>query len=163
MHLPEYDPQTMSARVFLLSLILTLSMGVHAREVDQYLAWGVDLADSGPTIDAYMRQKMLEAIELEKVANRELPPPGEAESEEDVIEWYLSCYGTAERLMKEAYYSPTYQKIEKFVDLGGEGIDIYPRRPSTEDDEERRRLGETVENGYMTNKEYIDNSIQVES
>ena len=159
MQSPEYDPQTMSARVFLLSLILALSLGVHAREVDQYLAWGVDLADSGPTIDAYMRQKMLEAIELDKVAERELPPPGEAESEEDVIEWYLSCYGTAERLIKEAFYSPTYQKIEEFVDLGEEGIDIYPRRPSTDDDEERQRLGETVENGYMTNKEYIDNSI----
>jgi hypothetical protein len=146
-------------RVFLCSLLLTVSIGGQAREVDQYLAWGVDLADAGPAIDTYMRRKMLEAIELEKVAQREFPPPGEAETEEDVIEWYLSCYGTAERLMKEAYYSPTYQKIEKFVDLGSEGIDIYPRRPTTDDEEERRRLGETIENGYMTDKEYIDNSI----
>ena len=146
-------------RVFLCSLLLTVSIGGQAREVDQYLAWGVDLADAGPAIDTYMRRKMLEAIELEKVAQREFPPPGEAETEEDVIQWYLSCYGTAERLMKEAYYSPTYQKIEKFVDLGSEGIDIYPRRPTTDDEEERRRLGETIENGYMTDKEYIDNSI----
>ncbi len=138
---------------------MTVSLCVQAREVDQYLAWGVDLADSGPAIDAYMRQKMLEAIELDKVAERELPPPDEAETEEDVIEWYSSCYGTAERLMKKAYYSPTYQKIEEFVDMGGEGLDIYPRRPTTDDDEARKRLGETIENGYMTNKEYIDNSI----
>ena len=146
-------------RLLLWSLLLTVSIGGQAREVDQYLAWGVDLADAGPVIDDYMRRKMLEAIELEKVAQRELPPPGEAETEEDVIEWYLSCYGTAERLMKEAYYSPTYQKIEKFVDLGSETIDIYPRRPTTDDGEERRRLGETIENGHMTDNEYIDNSI----
>ena len=149
----------MGLRTLMISLCLTVAIGAQAREVDQYLAWEVDLADAGPAIDAYMRQKMLDAIELEKVAEREIPPPGEAETAEDVIEWYLSCYGTAERLMKEAYYSPTYQKIEKFIDLGGEGLDIYPRRPSAEDDEERRRLGETIENGYMTNKEYIDNSI----
>ena len=146
----------MALRTLMISLCLTAAIGAQAREVDQYLAWQVDLADSGPVIDAYMRQKILAAIELEKVAEREL---GEAETAEDVIEWYLSCYGTAVRLMKEAFYSPTYQKIEEFVDLGGEGLDIYPRRPSTEDEEERQRLGETIENGYMTNKEYIDSSI----
>ena len=73
-------------RVFLCSLLLTVSIGGQAREVDQYLAWGVDLADAGLAIDTYMRRKMLEAIELEKVAQREFPPPGEAETEEDVIE-----------------------------------------------------------------------------
>ena len=38
-------------------------------------------------------------------------------------------------------------------------IDIYPRRPSTKDDEERIRLRETPEDGYMTNREYIRGSI----
>ena len=89
-----------ASRVFLASFLLTIALGSHAREVDQYLAWGVDLADSGPTIDVYMREKMREAIELEKVSEREMPPPGEAETTEDVVEWYLSCYGTAESLLK---------------------------------------------------------------
>ena len=36
------------------------------------------------SIDAYMRDKMLEAIEIDKVSERELPPPGEAETRADV-------------------------------------------------------------------------------
>ena len=147
-----------STRIFVISLLCTLSIGVEAREVDNYLAWGVDLSDSGPTIDAYMRDKMLEAIEIEKVSERELPPPGEAETHADVVAWYSSCYGTVGRLMRASFYSPTYQKIEEFIE-DGSGLDIYPRRPSTKDDEERIRLRETPEDGYMTNREYIRGSI----
>ena len=50
-------------RYFILSLLLSVSLGIHAREVDNYMAWGVDLQDSGPAIDEYMRAKMREAIE----------------------------------------------------------------------------------------------------
>jgi hypothetical protein len=137
--------------------LLTVSLGIQAREVDNYMAWGVDLDDAGPAIDEYMRAKMRETIEIDKVAERDLPPE-DAETYEEVFEWYASCFGTVERLLKEAYYSPTYQKIEEYID-DGNGLDIYPRRPSTEDDDERTRLGETPENGYMTNREYIKGSI----
>ena len=43
-------------------VVLTISTGIQAREVDNYMAWGVDLADEGPTIDAYLREKMRETI-----------------------------------------------------------------------------------------------------
>ena len=138
-------------RFFFVSLVLTLSLGAQSREVDNYMAWGVDLEDSGPAIDEYMRAKMREAIEIDKVAERELPPE-DADNYEEVFEWYASCYGTVERLLKEAYYSPTYQKIEEYID-DGNGLDIYPRRPDMKDDDERARLGQTPDAGYMTNRE----------
>jgi hypothetical protein len=66
-------------RYFVLSLLLTVSVGIHAREVDNYMAWGVDLTDSGPAIDEYMRAKMHEACcETERLAA--LAPMAPAES-----------------------------------------------------------------------------------
>jgi hypothetical protein len=150
-------PVGIAMRSLLVSLVLALSPGLDAREVDNHMAWGVDLEDAGPAIDEYMRAKMREAIETDTVAERELPPE-DADTYEEVFEWYASCYGTVERLLKDAYYSPTYQKIEEYIDAG-DGLDIYPRRPDTKDDDERARLGQTPDNGYMTNREYIEASI----
>ena len=145
------------AKWWFLALIL-VSQATWAREVDNYMAWGVDLEDAGPRIDAYMRERLGEAIKLDKVSSKELPDEIDPQSNAEQVDWYLSCAGTVERLMREAFYRPTYQLIEEFVDEGA-GIDIYPRRPSTEDWEERVRLGETPDNGYMSNDEYIDYSI----
>jgi hypothetical protein len=145
------------AKWWFLALIL-VSQGTWAREVDNYMAWGVDLEDAGPRIDGYMRERLGEAIKLDKVRSKELPDEIDPKSNAKPVDWYLSCSGTVERLMREAFYRPTYQLIEEFVDEGT-GIDIYPRRPTTEDWEERVRLGETPDNGYMTNDEYIDYSI----
>jgi hypothetical protein len=105
------------------------------------MAWGVDLEDSGPAIDEQLCAKMREAIQIDKVAEHELPPE-DAETYEEVFEWYSSCYGTVERLLKEPYYSPTYQKIEEYIDEGN-GLDVYPRRPSTEDESTDTRCGDT--------------------
>lgn len=133
-----------------------LSCNLSAREVDQYLAWGTDLEDSGEIIDHYLREGMREAIALEKVNQAHIPQTTEQPFDKNSA--YQSCWATARSMMREAFYSPTYQKIEKFIETE-DGIDIYPRRPTTEDADERLRLGQTPENGFMTNKEYLKSSI----
>ena len=50
----------MKATILITALLIMQS--ATAREVDNYLAWGVDLDDSAPQIDRYMREKLAAAI-----------------------------------------------------------------------------------------------------
>ena len=43
--------------------VLCMSATLQAREVDQYLAWGTDLRDEGPSVDRYMRAQMADALD----------------------------------------------------------------------------------------------------
>ena len=43
----------MTVRAFPITFLLTASLGIQTREVNHHLAWGVDLAEAGPVIDAY--------------------------------------------------------------------------------------------------------------
>jgi hypothetical protein len=136
---------------------LLLGGGAAAREVDNYLAWGADLSDSAAQVDNYMRARLSRAITFWDIRKWQ-PPRAKSPQSEDDASWYRSCYGTAERLVSRAFYNPTYQKIEKFIDQGNH-TDIYPRRPTTTDWNERLRLGQTPDKGYMTDGEYRQASI----
>jgi hypothetical protein len=139
--------------------LMILSYGVVAREVDNYMAWGVDLDDSGPAIDEYIRAHLSDAIHEVNAGKYDLPPAGAGSIiEEEVAGWYDNCYDAAYRLMRHAFYNPTYQLIEKYIDEGN-GLDIYPRHPSTDDEALRLERGETPDNGFMTDDEYLDASI----
>jgi hypothetical protein len=141
-------------------LCALVSLSLQAREVDNYMAWGIELEDSGPKIDAYLKDGMSDALKVinkkkyvYKVVNRKT-----RKRKKVIANWYKSCEMTAHRMMREAFYSPTYQKIEGHID-NSKTLDTYPKRPSTEDIHQRALLGETPENGYMDDMEYLRRSI----
>ncbi|OUR99721.1 hypothetical protein A9Q84_01475 [Halobacteriovorax marinus] len=143
----------------LVSLLITTT--TLAREVDQYMAWGHTLSDSGPVIDQYIRDGLKKAIveintkKYHYVTKRRRGTRRRIKVETN---WYKSCTLVAHKVMREAFYSPTYQKIEDFVD-NDPSLDRYPRRPSTKDKELRKKLKETPNFGFMTDKEYLKRSI----
>ena len=141
-------------------LVLGLIQKGLAREVDQFLAWGVELEDTGPTIDAYMRKHMADALEdINENRVREIPSgKNRSKKREEIPMEYFSCTTIAHDMMKKAFFQPTYQLIEEYLD-NDPAIDRYPRRPGVEADDVRRDRGETVERGYMTDMEYLANSV----
>ena len=146
--------------LYALLLSIALSCSAWAREVDNYLAWGVDIEDSGPQLDQYMRQRMADAL---KVVNEDKsiyvvegkPPQGRNEK---VQEKYFSCTLSAVKLMRAAFFNPTYQQIESYLD-NDPAIDRYPRRPGSRDPALRSSQGELPADGYMSNREYLNTSI----
>jgi hypothetical protein len=150
----------MSTKTLLLVLCLFTTISPQAREVDNYIAWGVDIRDSGPQIDDYMQVQMKNA--LQQINNNKFTgiPAGKMSHERKQVlsEGYDSCYSVAHDMIKRAFYNPTYQKIEKYLE-NTQAIDIYPRRPSTKNQQLRIERGETPASGYMTNKEYRITSI----
>ena len=143
---------------FWLSLLLCagLALPLQAREVDQYMAWGVEIEDIGPAIDRYMRAQMAEGLAAVNDAKfRSMPAGGAASGRKKVIpEKFFSCFNTAAQVMRAAFYSPTYQKIEKYADHDEE-LDRFPRRPDSRKREERAALGQLPADGYMTDMEYL--------
>lgn len=138
---------------------------VVGREVDNYMAWGVDLEDSGPKIDQYIREHLADSLNVvndSKYTNQATGKVPHQEREDVIVSWFGDCYRIAHDVMREAFYNPTYQKIEEHVDHA-EGLDRYPRRPSSKDNDVRVSRGETPERGYMDNKEYLKESIVITS
>ena len=139
---------------------LCITATTQAREVDHYLAWGTDLRDEGPTVDSYMREKMTTALGKLNAGKFITRPTGKAGSkrEQTVRDGYFSCGVIAHDMMKEAFFSPTYQKIESYLD-NDPNIDRYPRRPTVTMESARPDRGQTAADGYMTDDEYLDASI----
>jgi hypothetical protein len=141
-------------------LLLTLfSCICWSREVDNYMAWGIDLEDMGPVVDQYIRENLSQGLavvnsgKFSHVATGK--PPRERESV--VREKYFSCSLTAHNMMRAAFFSPTYQKIESYLD-NAPGVDRYPRRPTSKNSEYRRTNQQLPEHGYMTDMEYLRES-----
>lgn len=150
----------MSTKYPLLLLCLLTTLGAQAREVDNYMAWGVDIRDSGAQIDDYMRMQLKQALQQVNDDKFTGIPTGKMPHDRKQVlsEGYDSCYSVTHDMIRHAFYSPTYQKIEKYLE-NYTVIEIYPRRPSTKDQSLRVERGETPANGYMTNKEYRKTSI----
>lgn len=147
--------------VIITCLMLTLlSTRVAGREVDHYMAWGVDLEDMGPVVDQYIREHLAQGLEqVNRNKYQRIIAGKRSQYQKTFIpEKYFSCTNIATQVMNAAFYAPTYQKIEAFLD-SGEGIDRYPRRPTSTDKRERRQLSQLPEHGYMTNMEYLRNSM----
>lgn len=148
-------------RLFLLWAALCLSTStLQAREVDHYMAWGVYLEDMGPVVDQYMRENLAAGLDtVNQTKYRSIPNTAGVGPRKKVIpEKFFSCTYIAPEIMRAAFFSPTYQKIEKFLD-SAEGIDRFPRRPEKGSIERRQSRGEMPSDGYMTNMEYLRASI----
>ncbi|WP_127716905.1 hypothetical protein [Halobacteriovorax sp. HLS] len=143
----------------ILIFFILASTHVNSREVDNYLAWGVELRDSGKLVDKYIYENLQKSIQVinENKYQFVRVHPRSARRKKVIAKWYDSCELVAHKIMKEAFYSPTYQKIEGFIDNSKE-LDTYPRRP-LKSEEARQELNQTVENGYMTDDEYLKESI----
>lgn len=146
-------------------ICIIMSISVQSREVDNYIAWGVELEDSGPLVDKFLRDGISGAISevnSKKFSYKFVGPRKNRRRKKVIANWYKTCNLVAHKVMRKAFYSPTYQKIEEFIDTS-KTLDTYPRKPSTKDEKKRSDLGETPENGYMTDREYLDRSIVLKS
>ncbi len=144
-------------RVGVLFLAL-LCMNGWAREPDHYIAWGYNLVDSGKKIDAYIIRHLQIALEqinrgkhYSRLESRHLNTPHKR-----VRLWYRSCVGTARTLLRRAFYFPTYQRIEHWLDYHPT-IDRFPRRPEHAHLYTDYPLDTTQV--YMTNMQYLRNSL----
>lgn len=146
----------------LTTLVFTLIFSYsNAREVDQYMTWGHTLKDSGPKIDQYIisgLKKAMMTVNSKKYHYVTRRRHGRTTRVKVESSWHKSCALTAHKVMREAFYSPTYQKIEDFVD-NDPSLDRFPRRPSTKDFATRESLNETPEFGFMNDSEYLKRSI----
>jgi len=149
-------------KLFIL-IICVLSNSLLAREVDQYMSWGTTLKDSGALLDRYMKDKMSKAmnqVNKDKYVYKSMSrnPHHRGPKKKVLSPWYKSCYLVSHRMMKEAFYAMTYQKIEEHLDYHN-NYDRYPKRPSYKSIEDRARFNQLPINGYLTDKEYLKRSI----
>jgi hypothetical protein len=152
-------------KILALLICLLTTFSTLSREVDNYIAWGVELEDSGPKVDSYLRNgigKAIVEVNSKKYTYKYVEPRKNRRRKKVIANWYKSCELVAHKVMREAFYSPTYQKIEEFIDTSS-SLDTYPRKPSVKDINERQKLGEMPVDGYMTDREYLDRSIVLSS
>lgn len=150
--------RVLKASLSLLCLVFALDAG--AREVDNYLAWGVDMEDAGPQLDEYMRIQLRASLARLNSKQYQRGPAMKPATGKGRTRRFRkrSCVHTAHNLMQGAFYYPTYQKIEQYLEEEP-GIDRYPRRPRSTKSLERIADGEIASSGYMNNREYRKASI----
>lgn len=146
--------------LLLLFILLLIANQVQGREVDNYLAWGVEIDDAGPALDRYMRAQLEAALDqVNRPSHVPRPATKKPAGGMRVRKRHeSSCYRAAHDLLRAAFYYPTYQKIEQFLEEDPV-IDRYPRRPRDKGGKQRAAAGQTAAEGYLSNREYRKASI----